>query len=216
MYNEGMDRQAETKVQVQEVEHEFRNSMNEKMTLEEYEVWEREQTERHEYWGGEVFSQAGGTRAHSLIGANILGEVSQILKGNPCQAHGSDMRVDIEAAGYQAYPDVSVVCPPVEGKSTDVISNPVLVVEVLSPSTADFDRGTKFGHYRKIPSLKEYMVLWQDQPRAEQHVRTEDGLWLLREIVGVDQSIQLASIGAAIAMADIYDKVVFPEIERTE
>jgi Uma2 family endonuclease len=216
MYNEGMDRQAETKVHVQGVEHEFRNSMNEKMTLEEYEVWEREQTERHEYWGGEVFSQAGGSRSHSLIGANILCEVSQILRGNPCLALGSGMRVDIEAAGYQAYPDVSVVCLPVEGKSTDVISNPVLVVEVLSPSTADFDRGTKFGHYRKIPSLKEYLVLWQDQPRAEQHVRTEDGLWLLREIVGIDQSIQLASIGAAIAMADIYDKVVFPEIPKIE
>jgi Uma2 family endonuclease len=190
--------------------------LTKKMTLEEYEVWEREQTERHEYWGGEVFSQAGGSRSHSLIGANILCEVSQILRGNPCLALGSGMRVDIEAAGYQAYPDVSVVCLPVEGKSTDVISNPVLVVEVLSPSTADFDRGTKFGHYRKIPSLKEYLVLWQDQPRAEQHVRTEDGLWLLREIVGIDQSIQLASIGAAIAMADIYDKVVFPEIPKIE
>lgn len=190
--------------------------LTKKMTLEEYEVWEREQTERHEYWGGEVFSQAGGSRVHSLIGANILREVSQILKGDRCQAHGSDMRIDIEAAGYQAYPDVCVVCPPVEGKSADVISNPVLVVEVLSPTTADFDRGTKFGHYRQIPSLKEYIVLWQDQARAEQHVRTGDGLWLLREIVGIDQSIHLASIGAAIAMADIYDKVVFPDIEKTE
>ena len=187
-----------------------------KMTREEYELWERSQPERHEYSAGEVFSQAGGTRNHSLIGTNMLGEIRQALKGKPCQAHGSDMRVDIQASDYQAYPDVSVVCPPVEGKSEYVISNPVLLVEVLTPSTADFDRGTKYGLYRQIQSLKEYLVLWQDQARAEQHVRTEDGLWVLREIEGIAQVIQLASLGAEIAMADIYDKVVFAATEELD
>ncbi len=124
------------------------------MTIPEYLVWEREQTERHEYFNGEVFLQSGGTRRHSLIGANLLGEIRQGLKGQDCEAHGSDMRVHVEATGYHAYPDASVVCPPVEGNSDDVISNPVLLVEVLSPSTADFDRGGKFGHYRKIPACE--------------------------------------------------------------
>lgn len=183
--------------------------LDRKMTAEEYAAWERVQTERHEFYAGEVFSQAGGTRRHSLIGANVLGEVRQMLKGGDCQAHGSDMRVHIEATSYQAYPDVSVVCPPVEGDSEEVISNPVLIVEILSPSTADFDRGGKFGHYRQIPSLKEYLVFWQDEAHVEQHTRTTDGLWLLREVVGIDQTLQLASLGQSLALPDVYDKVSF-------
>ena len=178
-----------------------------KMTAAEYALWEREQTEKHEYHAGEVFSQAGGTRRHSLIGSNVLSEIRQSLKDRDCQAHGSDMRIHVEATGYQAYPDVSVACPPIEGFSDDVISNPVLLVEVLSPSTADFDRGGKFGHYRQIPSLKEYLVFWQDEVRVEQHTRTSEGLWLLREVVGIDAVLQLASLEIPLSLKDAYDKV---------
>jgi len=186
------------------------------MTLDEYLEWEPLQSEKHEYWQGQVYSQVGGTRNHSLIGSNLVGEVRSLLRGNPCQAHGSDMRVHIQATGYHAYPDLSVVCPPIEGDSDQVITNPVLVAEVLSPSTEDFDRGTKFGHYRMIPSLKEYLVVWQDCGRVEQHTKTEDGLWLLREIVGIEQSINLLSLGGCkIRLSDIYDKVVFPASART-
>jgi Uma2 family endonuclease len=83
-----------------------------------------------------------------------------------------------------AYSDAAVVCPPIEGEADDVISNPVLLAEVLSPSTADYDRGGKFGHYRQIPSLREYLVIWQSEARVEQHQRTEEGLWLLLDVVG--------------------------------
>ncbi len=181
------------------------------MTEAEYIAWERQQPERHEYWRGEVFSQAGGTRRHSLVGTNAARAIGNLLQGHDYQAHGGDMRVHIEATGYHAYPDVSVVCPPIEGDADDEISNPVLVVEVLSPSTADFDRGGKFGHYRQIPSLQEYLVLWQDEPRVEQHTRTEDGLWLLREVVGIDQSLRLASLNKQLALRDVYDKVQFAD-----
>lgn len=181
--------------------------LNRKMTSAEYAAWEREQTEKHEFFDGEVFSQAGGTRRHSLIGSNVLGEVRQILKGKDCQAHGSDMRVLVKATGYQAYPDVSVVCPPIEGDSDEVISNPILLVEVLSPTTADFDRGGKFGHYRQIPSLLEYLIFWQDEARVEQHTKTDEGLWLLRELVGIDEVLQLASLQQPLALRDAYDKV---------
>lgn len=180
-----------------------------KMTASEYALWEREQTEKHEYYAGEVFSQAGGTRRHSLIGSNVLSEIRQLLKNRDCQAHGSDMRIHVEATGYQAYPDVSVARPPIEGFSEGVISNPILLVEVLSPSTADFDRGSKFGHYRQIPSLKEYLVFWQDEARAEQRTRNSEGLWLLRDIVGIEAVIQLASLDSSLAMKDVYDKVDF-------
>ncbi len=180
-----------------------------KMTAAEYVLWERQQTKRHEFYAGEVFSQAGGTRRHSLVGTNVARVIGNMLKGQPCQVHGSGMRVDVVATGYQAYPDVSVVCPPVEGECDEVISNPILLVEVLSPSTADFDRGGKFGHYRQTPALREYLVFWQDSPRVEQHTLTQDGLWLLREVVGIDNSVQLASLGKPLALRDAYDKVKF-------
>lgn len=96
-----------------------------------------------------------------------------------------------------------------------MISNPVLIVEVLSPSTADFDRGTKFAHYRKIASLKEYLVVSQDEPRVEQHTRTDDGLWLLREVAGIEKTLQLASLQQPLAMKDVYDKVDF-DVEANE
>ena len=178
-----------------------------RMTAAEYAVWEREQTERHEFYRGEVFSQAGGTRRHSQIGTNIARSIGNLLAGRDCIAHGSDMRIHVEATGYHAYPDVSVVCPPIEGETEEVITNPVLLVEVLSPSTSDFDRGGKFGHYRQISSLKEYLVVWQDEARCEQHTRTPEGLWLLREVVGLEEVLQLASINQPLRMSDVYEKV---------
>lgn len=183
--------------------------LDQAMTLAQYVEWERQQTVRHEFYRGEVFSQAGGTRRHSQIGTNAAAAFRNILVGRDCIAHGSDMRISVEATGYQAYPDVSVVCPPVEGASDDVISNTVLLVEVLSPSTADFDRGGKFGHYRQIPSLKEYLVFWQDEPRVEQHTRTAEGNWLLRELAGLDAVLYLSSLDANLPLGEVYDKVDF-------
>ena len=180
-----------------------------KMTAAEYLEWERQQTERHEFFGGEVFSQAGGTRNHSLIGTNTARAIGNLLAGRECEAHGSDMRVHIEATDYYAYPDVSVVCPPVEGEADDLISNPVLVVEVLSPSTEDYDRGTKFGHYRQIPSLIDYLVISQDKPRVEHHWRTEEVLWMLRDVEGLDGSLHLTSLDRELPLREVYAKVAF-------
>ena len=180
------------------------------MSPAEYFEWEPQQTEKHEYWNGQVFSQSGGSRRHSLIVTNLVGVIGNLLKGHPCQAHGSDMRVHMNATGYQAYPDLSVVCPPIEGDSDQVISNPILLAEVLSPSTEDFDRGTKFSHYRTLSSLKEYLVIWQDSPRVEQHTKTAEGFWLLKEFSGIEQSIGLESLdGARVNLCDVYDKVTF-------
>lgn len=181
-----------------------------RMTAREYLDWERQQVERHEFCAGEVFSQVGGTRNHSLIGMNMAREVGNLLKGNPCESHGRDLRILIEATGYHAYPDVSVVCPPVEGPADDIITNPVLLVEVLSPSTADFDRGGKFDHYRQIQSLREYIIIWQDQARIEQRIKNESG-WQLRDVDGVDGKLELVSFTGMVALADIYDKVTFSE-----
>lgn len=182
---------------------------NAKMTATEYLEWERQQVERHEFYDGEVFSQSGGTRRHSLIGTNTGRVIGNLIAGNDCEVHGSDMRIHIEATGSYVYPDVSVVCPPVEGEGDDVISNPVLVVEVLSPSTEDFDRGTKFGYYRQIPALKDYLVISQDRTRVEHHFLNDGELWSLRDVEGLDECLKLASIQMDLPLAEIYAKVEF-------
>jgi len=187
------------------------HQLDNRMTAAEYLEWERQQTERHEFVNGEVFLQAGGTRRHSLIGANLNAQCNLLLKAGDCEAHGSDMRIHVEATGMYAYPDVSVACPPIEGESDDVISNPVLLAEVLSPSTADYDRGSKFGHYRQIASLREYLVIWQSEARVEHHQRAEEGHWLLHDVVGLDAVLQLTSLNVQLPLAEVYDKVALDQ-----
>lgn len=146
-----------------------------RMTAAQYLEWERQQEGKHEFLDGEVFAMAGGTRNRSLISSNTVRALGNALADGECQAHGSDMRIHVERTSLYAYPDASVVCPPIEGESDDVISNLVLIVEVLSPSTEDYDRGTKFAHYRQIASLTDYIVIAQDEARVEHHSRTDDG-----------------------------------------
>ena len=179
------------------------------MTAAEWLEWERQQVERHEFYDGEVFCQAGGTHNHSLIGSNILGVLHEALCESDCQVYGSDMRISIESTGSYVDPDVSVVCPPVEGEANDVVSNPVLVAEVLSQSTADFDRGTKFGYCRQMPALKDYLVISHDQSRVEHYFRNEGELWALRDVDGLEEVLKLVSIPHMLAEAEIYGKVEF-------
>jgi Uma2 family endonuclease len=179
------------------------------MTAAEYLEWERAQTERHEFLNGDVFRVAGGTRRHSLIGENLKAELRSSLRSNDCEVHGSDMRVLVEATGLYSYPDGLVSCPPFENEPADVLTNPVLLIEVLSPSTEDYDRGRKFAHYRQIPSLREYLVVSQDEAKIEQHQRTENNLWLLREVTGIDQTLHLTSLNLDLALSDVYAKVTF-------
>jgi Uma2 family endonuclease len=179
------------------------------MTAAEYLEWERGQTQRHEFLNGNVFLMAEGTRRHSLIAENLKAELRSQLRNNDCEVHGSDMRVLVEVTGLYTYPDGLVACPPFENKPSDVLTNPVLLIEVLSPSTEDYDRGRKFAHYRQVPSLREYLVVSQDEAKIEQHQRTENNLWLLREVIGIDQTLHLASLNLDLALSDVYAKVTF-------
>src|SRR6266446_9871640 len=135
----------------------------------EYLQLERKAETRSEYFSGEVFAMAGGTRSHSLIQTNLLRELSSRLKATDCVAYNTDLRVKVEATGLLTYPDVSVVCGEQRflDEEEDVLLNPALVVEVLSDSTEGYDRGKKFEHYRQIPSLREYLLVSQTEPRIE-------------------------------------------------
>ena len=177
----------------------------------EYLRLERQAETRSEYFGGEVFAMAGGTRAHSLIATNLLSELSSRLKATDCVAYNTDLRVKVEATGLFTYPDVSVVCGAQRflDEGEDTLLNPIVVIEVLSDSTEAYDRGKKFEHYRQIPTCREYLLVSQKEPRIEQFIRQPNGEWTLKEAVGLNAKITLPSLGIGLALADVFAKVQF-------
>lgn len=152
---------------------------------------------KHEYLRGEVFAMAGGTPEHTAIAAAVITELSVALRGRPCRVFGSDLRIRVEDTDLSTYPDVTVVCDSLERSSIDphAVTNPILLVEVLSDSTEAYDRGEKFLHYRRLASLREYLLVSQRKPLIESYVRTERGTWELRE----------ASEGEVLTLASLPD-----------
>lgn len=178
---------------------------------EEYLRIERAAEFKSEYFAGEMFAMAGGSPNHSLLKANIVGSLQSRLKGKLCTVYDSDLRVLISKTGLFVYPDATVVCGPLETFDGDNATNPTLIVEVLSDSTEAYDRGTKFEHYRAIPSLREVVFVSQDHPIVERFMRSADGVWGLTDARGLDSTIELSSIGVSLPLADVYDKFEFPE-----
>lgn len=153
------------------------------MSYEEYLAAERASTIRHEYLRGEVYAMAGGTPTHAGLAMSIGVALSNALSGRPCRVFGSDLRVRIDATDLSTYPDVTVICGRLEGSplDPDAAINPILIAEVLSDSTEAYDRGEKFAHYRRVPSLREYLLLSQHEPRLEAYTKNDEGAWVLRE-----------------------------------
>ena len=183
-----------------------------RMTEAEYLAFERKSREKHAFYRGEIFAMAGASREHNLISLNIGAELRQQLKDRRCEAYVGDLRVRIDQLGLHTYPDVVVVCgePEFLDAEVDTLLNPVLLIEVLSESTEDYDRGMKFKQYRQIPSLKEYLVVSQTEPLVEQYVRRGDTYWELGEVRGLDQKLTLSSVGCELPFSEIFAKVVFP------
>ena len=182
-----------------------------RLTEADYLRSEREAATRSEYFEGEVFAMAGGTRAHSLIQTNLLRELSSQLKATDCVAYNTDLRVKVEATGLLTYADVSVVCG--EQRFLDVqedsLLNPTLVIEVLSDSTEAYDRGKKFENYRQIPTCREYLLVSQKEPRIEQFIRQPNGEWTLKEAAGMGAEIKLPSLGIVLQLSEVFAKVQF-------
>jgi Uma2 family endonuclease len=171
---------------------------------------ERAAAYKSEYYGGEVFAMSGGTGNHSLLSTNTTSVLHAALKGTGCRVFNSDLRVYIPANGLFTYPDASVVCGDIAylDERADNLLNPVLLVEVLSPSTESYDRGTKFALYRSIPSLEEYMLVSQDQRRVEVFRKDTTGRWVLYD---VEETVELASVGCTLLVDDLYAGVDLPE-----
>ncbi|MBX3290196.1 MAG: Uma2 family endonuclease [Acidobacteria bacterium] len=189
-----------------------------RLTAEEYLEFERKSEIKHEFYNGRVFAMAGAKRRHNLIALNIGSEIRSHLKGRDCEAYPSDMRVYVNEFGLYTYPDISVVCgePEFQDDVFDTLLNPVLLIEILSDSTESYDRGRKFQHYRGIESLREYVLVSQNEARVEKYVRQGDGFWVLSEAVGIDSTIMFESIDCPIPLAEIYDKINLEEPDESE
>ena len=179
-------------------------------TPEEYLILERKADYKSEYVNGQIIAMAGASRIHNLIAGNFYREVSQQLRGRPCEAYISDMRVKVSHTGLYTYPDVVVVCGEIcfEDADNDTLLNPTVIVEVLSASTEAYDRGEKFAHYRRLESLQEYVLIAQDKVRIEHYVR-QGAQWVLSEVSMLDETVHCAAIACDLALRDVYDKVQF-------
>jgi Uma2 family endonuclease len=180
-----------------------------RLTAQQYLEIERKAERKSEFLGGEMFAMSGASRAHNLISTNVTREISQQLRGRPCETYAGDMRVKVSDTGLYTYPDIVVVCddPVFEDDQLDTLVNPTVIVEVLSPSTEAYDRGGKFAHYRRLHSVKEYVLIDQQEPRVERYVRYEGQQWILSDASDLEAIVQLTSIGCSLKLADVYDRV---------
>lgn len=182
---------------------------------EEYLATERASLERHEYFDGEIFQMSGASDEHNTITVNVTASLHSQLKKRPCKAYQSDMRVHIPKTGLYTYPDIAVVCGKPEflpDEQLDTLTNPILIVEVLSASTEGYDKGIKFDNYRSLESLREYVLVSQDSKRVIRYTKQSDGSWNLMDFIGDKTEIELTSIECSLTMDDIYDKVDFEEV----
>jgi Uma2 family endonuclease len=185
---------------------------------EEYLKFEESSEFKHEYANGQIFDMTGGSIDHSTIKSNTDNSLNTQLAGTNCRSVNGDLRVKIESWRSYRYPDVMVFCGPGErvGGRNDTISNPVVVIEVLSPSTQMIDRNEKLHEYTTIPSLQEYLLISQDTPLVEHYLRQEAGGWLFTTVRGLDGVLELPSIGCKLVLAEVYQRVTFEVAAEAE
>ncbi len=175
-------------------------------SAEDYLAWEAGQPEKHEYLAGEVYAMAGASDAHVTISGNVFSALRAHLRGGPCRAYIADMKLRIDAADAFFYPDVFVTCAAADAALTHFKREPVLIVEVLSPATAAFDRGGKFAHYRSLASLREYVLIDCERVAVDVFRREVNGHWVLYPY-GPGETVELDSLGLSLPVAAIYEEV---------
>jgi Uma2 family endonuclease len=180
------------------------------ITLDDYLAAEEVAEFRSEFIGGEVVAMVGASFRHNRIIHNLHLALGNQLRGGPCGMMSQAMKVRTGESEDVYYPDVVVYCgePRIEQRQGEILLNPALLIEVLSPSSAAYDRGPKWDQYRRIASLQEYVVIWQDMPRVERFTRQGDGFWLFSEARGLDATVVLDTAGLTLRLADVYEGVL--------
>lgn len=179
---------------------------NRKFTVEEYLEMERASEQKHEYFNGEIFAMSGASFKHNIIFRNLYGELAYGLKGKSCRPYGSDMRVHIPENTLYTYPDISIFCRDImndEGDN-DIFVQPSVLIEILSPSTKNYDRGTKFKLYRDIPSLREYILVDSEAIGVEIFRINENGHWQLDEYKNMNEIFTINTVGFQLSLNELY------------
>jgi Uma2 family endonuclease len=176
-------------------------------TYEDYRRFEETTDARHEYLHGQILAMAGGTPEHAALATAIIGLFERQLAGRPCYPFSSDLRVRVRATGLATYPDVTVICGDLERDPEDPNAgvNPTVLVEILSPSTEEYDRGEKFAHYRQVPSLREYLLVSHRERRIERWWRRETDEWE-RQSAGRGEVLHLSAVGIDLDLDAIYER----------
>jgi len=172
-------------------------------TAEDYLQWEAAQPDKHEYYHGETFAMGGASRRHVTISLNVAAALDEALEGSPCRAYMADMKVQAAADAAYFYPDVLVTCDPADHRADQFMRAPTLIVEVLSPATAAYDRGEKFAAYRRIPSLRDFVLIDPDLRRIEHYRRSQDERWELQDIAP-EQALVLESLEVSIPWQKVF------------
>jgi Uma2 family endonuclease len=178
-----------------------------KFTEDEYLQMERASPLKHEYYRGEIFAMSGAGNRHNIIFSNLFGTIAYSLKGKPCRPFGSDMRVHIPENTLYTYPDISIFCRDLLDMSMDEdnVEGPAVIIEILSPSTKNYDRGEKFRLYRDIPSLREYIMVDSENLYIEAFSVNENGLWELKEYKKTNDILEIKTVAISVALAEIYE-----------
>jgi Uma2 family endonuclease len=190
---------------------------NQIYTLEEYLELDHASEEKIEFWDGHIFTLAGASNAHDRIQGNGYFALRSKLQGRKCRVFLSEMRVDVPAYPPYRYPDLSALCGEARFKklgNQEILVNPQLIVEILSESTAEFDRGYKFTYYKSIESFVEYVLIAQDRPHVSQFVKQADNSWLNHEFNSLEDEFYLPSLDCRLELLELYQDVEFPEIDR--
>ena len=188
-----------------------------KYTPQEYLELERKAETKSYFYRGKIRARPPSNERHCLVAGNLSALIWNQRRDRPCEVFNSDMRVKVDWSGLYTYPDLSALCgdPEFDDEHLDTLLNPTLLVEVLSPSTEDYDRGGKFELYRQIPSLKEYLVVAQDRVFVEHPAKCDDGSWRLVDYRSLEDELTLGSIECRLRLADVYERVEFPPAEQT-
>ncbi|MEO6733360.1 MAG: Uma2 family endonuclease [Ferruginibacter sp.] len=178
---------------------------------QEYLEAERKALEKHEYYKGEIFAMSGASFLHNKIFSNLFGGLASKLKGKSCVPYGSDLRIHIPSNSLYTYPDISIICGEIEPTDDqfDTATNPSVIVEILSPSTKDYDKGSKFTLYRNIETLKEYILVDSTSISVEKFIRNPDNSWVLTEYKLLTDIFVISTVDITITLSDIYEGVRF-------
>lgn len=174
-------------------------------TPEEYLALEEKSEVRHEYFAGEIFAMAGASKSHNLLAQNVALSLRVGLRGKGCQVFMEDVRLVVRENNHYAYPDVLVSCDPDDRRDPYLVRQPVLIVEILSLSTAEYDRTEKFGHYQKLPSLRHYLLVSQTAWVVEWFRRDEAGQWIYTLLHEPDSVLDIPDLGLRLPLAELYD-----------